>query len=102
MFDHQTVIVLGAGASAQFGFPLGDELRNQIIAGIGSLRKTFEESDFPRPRLERTGADNVDFFKKNRFLALASYMSSPVAQPYLTENVRQGTRYLDCLNFIKI
>ena len=86
MFDRQTVIVLGAGASAQFGFPLGDALRNQIISGIGSLGNRFVDSDFPR--LESIGADNVDFFNKNPFLALASYMSSPLAQPNLPENVQ--------------
>ncbi len=88
MFDRQTVIVLGAGASAQFGFPLGDELRNQIISGIANVRNKLKESDFAR--LEPTSAQNVDFFNKNRFGALASYMSSALAQPYLTENVRQG------------
>ncbi len=86
MFDRQTVIVLGAGASAQVGFPLGEELRNQLIAGIANVKSKLEESNFTR--LELTGAHNVGFFSKNRFFALASYMGSPLAQPYLPEDVQ--------------
>ena len=53
MFDRPTVIVLGAGASADFGFPLGEELRSQIISGIGALKKVLETSDFERLRPPR-------------------------------------------------
>ncbi len=86
MFDRPTVIVLGAGASAQFGFPLGEELRSQIISGIGDLMKVLERSD--SPGLRPTSAHNIGFFNKNRFRALASYIGSPLAQSYLPENLK--------------
>ena len=35
MFDRQTVIVLGAGASADFGFPLGDVVEMEYTGGHG-------------------------------------------------------------------
>ena len=34
MFTEKTVLVLGAGASAGYGFPTGETLRNDIISGI--------------------------------------------------------------------
>ncbi len=90
MFDRPTVIVLGAGASADFGFPLGEQLRDQIISGIGALKKSLDETAFPS--LSPTSAHNVGFFKKNPFRALASYICSPLARPYLTGNLKQDHR----------
>jgi len=86
VFVRPTVIVLGAGASADFGFPLGKELRDQIISGIGDLKIALERSD--SPGLSPTSAHNVEFFSKNRFRALASYIGSPLARSYLTENLK--------------
>ena len=86
MFDRPTVIVLGAGASADFGFPLGEKLRDQIISGIGALKKGYESSDFPS--LPPTSAQNVGFFKKDPFRALAAYIVRPLARPYLPENLK--------------
>ena len=86
MFDRPTVIVLGAGASADFGFPLGEELRNRIISGIGRLKKAHESSEFPS--FPPTNPHNVGFFKKNPFRALAAYLISPLARPYLPEDFK--------------
>lgn len=37
MITHSTTLVLGAGASAPYGYPVGSELRQMIINGLNSL-----------------------------------------------------------------
>lgn len=74
MFERQTVIVLGAGASAPFGFPLGDSLRQSIIAGFGSLKREIEEETFSG--LRPLGIRNVAEFLEDPPRALASYLAS--------------------------
>jgi hypothetical protein len=37
MFTERTVLILGAGASAPYGFPLGDELLQRIVLGISEM-----------------------------------------------------------------
>lgn len=77
MFKKPTVIILGAGASAPFGFPLGDQLRRDLISGIQQLKG--------ENALEGYSASNAVQFIRNPFLALASYASSPLAKHLLPE-----------------
>lgn len=44
MIETPTVLILGAGASAPYGYPLGDSLKNKIISLVG--RKANEDSDW--------------------------------------------------------
>lgn len=37
MFNSKTVFIVGAGASAELGFPVGEELRSQIVSKVGSF-----------------------------------------------------------------
>ena len=41
MFEQQTTIILGAGASQQFGFPVGRELQDEIIEDIGKPQEVI-------------------------------------------------------------
>lgn len=45
MIDEPTVLILGAGASAEFGFPTGDKLRNEIIDKLHFKKYTQAEID---------------------------------------------------------
>ncbi|MCE2510330.1 MAG: hypothetical protein J4G10_05065 [Alphaproteobacteria bacterium] len=88
MFDRKTVIVLGAGASAPFGFPLGAQLRVNLIAGIGQLKNRLTNEEF---MLQPVGAHNVDIFWNDPFGALASYIKGSLGQPHLPENISQDS-----------
>jgi hypothetical protein len=57
--DHRTVLVLGAGASMDFGFPSGRELWQQIIGLLGS-----PESDFFRVLLDLGHRKVLDEFRR--------------------------------------
>lgn len=85
MFERPTVIILGAGASEQFGFPLGDVLVQDIIDGVGSVRRHLEGNDFPT--LESMSRQNSYQFEQKPFLALASYLNSPLARPFMPEDI---------------
>jgi|GEM_PF-6684648 len=37
MFNENTVLILGAGASVDYGFPLGHQLKTKICEGIKSV-----------------------------------------------------------------
>lgn len=43
VFSSPSVIILGAGASYEFGAPLGESLWGQIINATASLQRTFEQ-----------------------------------------------------------
>nr|BDD45281.1 hypothetical protein 4 [bacterium] len=51
MFKEPTVFILGAGASVNYGFPLGDALVDNIVKGIsqgvGLYKTTTEENHLP-------------------------------------------------------
>lgn len=49
MFDKQTVLILGAGASCHYGYPTGEELVERIIKKTKELEKDINE------RLRRSG-----------------------------------------------
>lgn len=75
MFDHNTVIVLGAGASAHFGFPLGVTLRNEIVKGIQSIKGASQSGlMFSDPY----SVNNARYFYKNRFRALITCLGHPL------------------------
>jgi hypothetical protein len=73
MSDETILFVLGAGASAPFGFPTGADLRDSIIAGLessdASLRRNLLElgyedgqvDDF-RDRFQRSTVGTIDQF----------------------------------------
>lgn len=86
MFKQKTVIILGAGASAPFGFPLGVTLHSQLIKGISDLRRQLYERDFRG--IGSISTDNAAFFEKDRFRALGAYIESPLAQKYLPKSVQ--------------
>ena len=46
MIDKQTVFILGAGASAPYGYPTGKQLRQQIIDNLDINRKKVDMVQF--------------------------------------------------------
>lgn len=77
MIDTETVFVLGAGASAHLAYPLGDELREQIIEGLsspGSPRfRELSELDFTNKEITSfvndfrySGVMSIDAFLEHR------------------------------------
>jgi len=70
MIRKQTVLVLGAGASAPFGFPTGYQLLQQVLS---MPRAQVEKCGFDEDRidsfrlaLQRSGRTSVDEFLENR------------------------------------
>jgi hypothetical protein len=79
IFDPGTVLVLGAGASAPYGFPLGHQLKSQIIdttAGdntVSQRRNQFKEAGFDEKEIREFHADllrsihpTIDAFLEDR------------------------------------
>ena len=72
IFDPETVLVLGAGASAPYGFPVGDQLKSQIIDNISvingipkqSNRKQFIEAGFSEDEIRDFQVDLVKSFPR--------------------------------------
>ena len=73
MIEIPTVLILGAGASAPFGFPCGQALVDQVCDGIlhkrppiySSLTKTLISPPIAKEfaeRLSRSGEDSIDAF----------------------------------------
>lgn len=77
MITQPTVLVLGAGASADYGYPTGQELKNQVIELLDSLpsdhirtliqlgHRTSEQKAF-RDALAYSGRPSVDAFLEHR------------------------------------
>jgi hypothetical protein len=62
IFDPSTVLILGAGASKPYGFPLGPELKNQIIRitkSSGPLRAQLIEAGFSDQDISAYNTDLV-------------------------------------------
>src|SRR5215211_8988152 len=77
MISRPTVLVLGAGASAPFGFPTGLRLSERIVRdlqvghpGYNALQEYcgFDETEITRFRLAffRSGRNSVDAFLEHR------------------------------------
>ena len=70
MTNPKTVLVLGAGASADYGFPLGRDLRDDVCRLCGKPTAAlcditgFEASDFVAfgERLSESGYTSVDWY----------------------------------------
>jgi hypothetical protein len=69
MIRKRTTLILGAGASAPYGFPLGTELRNRLLDGTNNLKPKLNELGIPfedwevvRHALERGQFDSIDEF----------------------------------------
>jgi hypothetical protein len=100
LLSRRTVMVLGAGASSPYGFPLGIELRNQLINSIkgGELRTTPEGLSFPRDlvadfclALSGTSHPTVDTFleHKPQYRELGAYM---IAKQIMTHEKNSSNR----------
>lgn len=59
IFDSGTVLVLGAGASTPYGFPLGRQLKQKIIQNTASTATT------PSKQLVEAGFNEKDIFDFN-------------------------------------
>lgn len=78
MIAARTVLILGAGASKPYGFPLGVELTASILEGLGSDERNglsrmlracgfdSEEIDRFRNRLSALGTKTVDRFLEHQ------------------------------------
>src|SRR5258708_823314 len=76
MLERRTVFILGAGASAPYGFPIGSELVCEIVKGLAAegtlrdqlLRAEFRAGDLDefRDRLRVAGGTSIDFFLEDQ------------------------------------
>ena len=79
MFNSPTVIVLGAGASAPFGFPLGSDLWKDILADLNSLQQEVDR-ETPLRQLRRNHPISVDEFAKKPHSSLAHFLHSSLTE----------------------
>lgn len=71
MIERPTVLVLGAGASAPYGFPVGDKLRELILQKSDSIDKfAFRHSYNP----EEEGDKFRDQFRKSRSRSIDAFL----------------------------
>jgi hypothetical protein len=78
MFTNQTTIILGAGASLDHGFPLGQKLMTDIIDGLGGALKAWETRVGDRSGLNYDGSDAA--WLKFRYWNLCDMLNSSTAQ----------------------
>ena len=98
MIKRPTALVLGAGASAPFGFPSGRKLRDDIIRDLGAgstdLYKVVAASGFDAKRitnfrdaLQKSGQRSVDAFleHRNEFIGIGKVAIAAALIPYEKE-----------------
>ena len=102
MFDEPTVLVLGAGASAPFGYPLGDDLLTNMIKGIRSIASERGWSNHRPDRVQQNFVLDPyraleDFITTNaKLLAPYEIIGSPSALWQLAEELdRSSHRTID-------
>jgi len=96
--NRKTVFVLGAGASKPYGFPLGIELKDTMIANLSNavfqvvLKKhNFDQSlidDFVEA-LPRTYHSTIDIFleKKRKYREIGAYVIAHSLLPLENSNL---------------
>jgi hypothetical protein len=77
MIEKNTVIILGAGASNDFGFPLGEELKEKVINALTNTRfqKELANGHGLRPAIEFLINDFVSNLKKDRALTIDRFLA---------------------------
>lgn len=73
MIEHSVVLVLGAGASKPYDFPLGRELRDRAISSDRRTKEALAGFEYPNTHVEefmsalrRSGCTSVDEFVEDR------------------------------------
>lgn len=97
MFDDNTVIVLGAGASVQFGFPLGAELYGQIFSELNQLSSAAKKGS-PFSSRDYLAHRQIELFDKMPVRALAQYLSMPSSQQHLPHDQQHDKLYQQLLD----
>jgi hypothetical protein len=72
MFELRTTIILGAGASQQFGFPVGRELQTEIVKDIDDLQTYLEQN--PLNGLSLASGSNAKAFIHRPLATICSYL----------------------------
>lgn len=91
MINKPTVLILGAGSSSHFGYPLGSGLINKVVEikpeQLFNLFSTEEIIDFQR-RLSRSGFYSIDLFlgKNTRFIEIGKCHITACLKTYEQEN----------------
>lgn len=88
MISRDTVIVLGAGASSEYGFPSGAELKRQVLAphvhqALMAAGYHRDHVDSFQQSLKRAGQASIDAFLEHRpdFLDIGKYAIAHVLVP---------------------
>jgi hypothetical protein len=100
MITKPTVLVLGAGASAPYGFPVASELKEQICSAFvkdsTGTRLLHEGSEIPmnvflefRDAFHKSGQSSVDAFLEHRpqFIEVGKFAIAYCLIPYESEEV---------------
>lgn len=97
MITQKTVLILGAGASYPYGFPLGYELSKLILEDI-TIKREFEKTDFlGRPINDakkfaesflKAGVSSIDEFLSTRedFIEIGKYFIAKLLLPFERED----------------
>ncbi|UCC95105.1 MAG: hypothetical protein JSW40_09925 [Candidatus Omnitrophota bacterium] len=77
MIEHKTVLVLGAGASKPFGFPIGLDLKEEILITLKEKRNKILEG-LGNPNLIRSFIDKLSIAPEYSIDAFLETQSDPV------------------------
>ena len=91
MFNEPTVIILGAGASLHYGFPLGEKLRENIIGSI----KSVENGSFSTISSSAVRQDLVYDYGSNRYDSLVRYILTNENVPSSLKEWRHHINFKD-------
>jgi hypothetical protein len=72
VFANQTTLILGAGASNQFSFPLGESIYNELIVDIDYLKKYVKGKR--SNAFLNVGEFNAEEFKRQPLVSICSYL----------------------------
>jgi hypothetical protein len=114
--NKKTVFILGAGASAPYGFPLGTELKQMMITGLNAgYINTLVQNKFDKSlvrnfidSLRRTDHPTIDIFleKKKKFREIGAFAIAYILLPLekekrLLDKKDWYSRIFNILNFEK-
>lgn len=96
MFDQNTVIILGAGASAPFGFPLGGTVYDKLIDGISAVKRELDKEAAFAPTISLRSAHE---FRLNPVRAFASQITQPKYSRFFIDRLSQDQIFNHMFHF---
>lgn len=100
MIKVNTVLILGAGASHDFGFPLGDELKNRVISILSNqgFQRDLKNGYGTRIGIEYWAKGFVDALSKDKALTIDRFLAKSDDSHRRLGKIAIAKVILDCEN----